>query len=151
MAVKPTTVQEYLASLPEAKRAALSAVREVILKHLPRGYEESFGYGALTYAVPLSRFPGTYNGQPLAIAVLAAQKHYNSLYLMGAYGDATQRQALEDGFRKAGKKLDMGKSCVRFRTADDLPLAVIARAIAAIPPDRYIKAYEASRSRRTKS
>jgi hypothetical protein len=143
---KPATVAEYLEGLPEERRKTVSAVRKVILKNLPKGYRESLGYGALTYAIPLETFPDTYNKQPLAIACLAAQKHYNSLYLMGAYGDPKQRKALEDGFRKAGKKLDMGKSCVRFKTVDDLPMDVIAKAIAAIPADKYIKFYEASRS-----
>ncbi len=140
------TAKEYLASLPEDRRKTLEAVRKVILKHLPKGYRESVGYGMLTYGIPLETFPNTYNGQPLAIACLAAQKHYNSLYLMGAYGDPKQRQALEEGFRKAGKKLDMGKSCVRFKSLDDLPMATIAKAIGSITPVQYMNMYEASRS-----
>ena len=143
---KAATAKEYLAALPEDRRKTVEAVRKVILKHLPKGYKESVGYGVLTYAVPLETFPDTYNKQPLAIACLAAQKNYNSLYLMGAYGDSKQRKALEDGFKKAGKKLDMGKSCVRFKTVDDLPMDVIAKAIAAISPAQYMKMYVASRS-----
>ena len=145
---KVTTAKEYLASLPAERRRSLEAVRKVILEHLPKGYKESVGFGVLTYAIPLEVFPDTYNKAPLAIACLAAQKNHNSLYLMGAYGDPKQRKALEDGFRKAGKKLDMGKSCVRFKSADDLPMDVIATAIGAIPPDKYIKIYEASRTRK---
>ena len=146
MATQVTTVKEYLDSLPEDRRKTVTAVRKLILKHLPKGYKESLGYGVLTYAIPLETFPDTYNKQPLAIACLAAKKNYNTLYLMGAYGDSKQRKALEDGFRKSGKKLDMGKSCVHFKTVDDLPLDVIAKVIAAIPPDKYIKIYESSRS-----
>ncbi|HEX6975979.1 MAG TPA: DUF1801 domain-containing protein [Vicinamibacterales bacterium] len=145
---KPTTVKEYLESLPDPQRKTVETVRKVILKHLPKGYKESVGYGVLTYGIPLEVFPDTYNKQPLAIACLAAQKNYNSLYLMGAYGDPKQRKALEDGFKKAGKKLDMGKSCVRFKSVDDLPMDTIAKAIAAVPPDKYIKIYEASRARK---
>ena len=142
------TVAQYLASLPPERRAVMAKVRTAVKRAMPKGYKESVGYGVLTYAIPLEVFPDTYNKQPLAIACLAAQKNHNSLYLMGAYGDPKQRKALEAGFRKAGKKLDMGKSCVRFKAADDLPLDVIGKAIAAIPPDRYIKVYEASRSRK---
>lgn len=143
---KAKTVAEYLKRLPADRRTTVEEVRAVILKHLPRGYTEALGYGVLTYAIPLETFPNTYNRQPLAIVCLAAQKNYNSLYLMGAYGDATQRKALEDGFRKAGKKLDMGKSCVRFKKVDDLPMDVIAKVIGAISPAQYMKMYEASRS-----
>jgi hypothetical protein len=143
---KPATVKDYLAALPDDRKRTVEAVRKVILKHLPKGYKESLGYGVLTYAIPLERFPDTHNKQPLAIACLAAQKNYNSLYLMGAYGDPKQRKALEDGFRKAGKKLDMGKSCVRFKSVDDLPMETIAKVIGAITPAQYIKMYEASRS-----
>ena len=143
---KATTVAQYLESLPEERRGTVEAVRKVILRHLPKGYKELLGYGVLTYAIPLEEFPNTYNKQPLAIACLAAQKNYTSLYLMGAYGDSKQRRALEDGFKKAGKKLDMGKSCVRFKSVDDLPMETIARVIAAITPAQYIKMYEASRS-----
>jgi len=145
-ATKPTSVKEYLESLPEDRRKTVAAVRKVILKYLPKGYKEALGYGMLTYGIPLETFPNTYNKQPLAIACLAAHKSCNSLYLTGVYGDSKQRKALEDGFRKAGKKLDMGKSCVHFKTADDLPLDVIGKAIAAITPDKFIKIYEASRS-----
>jgi hypothetical protein len=146
MAAKPTTAKQYLESLPDDRRKTVEAMRKVILKHLPRGYEESVGYGVLSYGIPLDVFPDTYNKQPLAIVCLAAQKNYNSLYLMAAYGDAKQRKTLEDGFRKAGKKLDMGKSCVHFKTMDDLPMETITKVIAAVTPAQYIKAYEASRS-----
>jgi hypothetical protein len=93
--------------------------------------------------IPLSHYPATYNKQPLAYVSLAAQKNYVSLYLMGAYGDPAQEKFLRDGFARAGKKLDMGKSCVRFRTPGDLPLDVIAASVASTPPEKFIARYEA--------
>ena len=144
---KLATVRAYVKGLPPERRAAIGAVRKVIVANLPAGYKESIGWGMIVYCIPLKSYANTYNGQPLAIACLGAQKNYNSLYLMGAYGSPKHRKALEDGFRKAGKKLNMGKSCVRFKTVEDLPLDVIAEVIAAIPADKYIELYEASRKK----
>jgi hypothetical protein len=148
VASKATTVKEYLEWLPEDRRKVISKVRTVIRKHLPKGYEEKLTYGVISYQVPLKTLPDTYNGQPLCYAALAAQKHHNALYLMCAYGDPKQRAALQDAFTKAGKKLDMGKSCVRFKHVEDLPLPAIGKLIAAVPPAKYIASYEASRKRR---
>ena len=145
---RAATVKEYLAWLPEDRRKVISKVRSVIRKHLPKGYEEKVTYGIISYQVPLKALPDTYNGQPLCYAALAAQKHHNALYLMGAYGDAKQRAELEQAFKTAGKKLDMGKACVRFKSADDLPLPAIGKLIAAVPPAKYIATYEASRKRK---
>ncbi|HUM03754.1 MAG TPA: DUF1801 domain-containing protein [Thermoanaerobaculia bacterium] len=145
-----TTVAGYLAELPKEKRAVLSAVRKVIRKNLPRGYREEMGWGMITYAIPLEQYPETYNGQPLCYAALAAQKNHFGLYLTCAYGDPGQEKKLRDGFRKAGKKLDMGKSCVRFHRLEDLPLEVIGEVIAATPPEAFIARYEASRAKRAK-
>jgi hypothetical protein len=143
-----TTVKEYLQWLPEDRRKVLSKVRSVIRKHLPKGYEEKLTDGMISYQVPLKTLPDTYNGQPLCYAALAAHKHHNALYLMSAYGDAKHRAALQEAFAKAGKPLDMGKSCVRFKTADDLPLPAIGKLIAAVPPAKYVAVYEASRKRK---
>jgi hypothetical protein len=139
------TVAAYLKELPPDRRRVLSAVRQRILANLPDGYEESMTFGMITYGIPLARYPDTYNGQPLCYAGLAAQKSYNALYLMGPYAVPGQQRELEDAFKQAGKKLDMGKSCVRFRDLDDLPLEAIGRIIAGTPPDRMIAAYEKSR------
>lgn len=141
------TVKEYLDALPEDRRKEIAKVRSVIRKHLPKGYEEAVGWGGITYQVPLKTFPDTYNKQPLCYAALAAQKNFNTVYLMGPYGDPKQRKALADAFKKAGLKLDMGKSCVHFRTADDLPLDAIGGLIAAIPAKKWIETYEASRKK----
>lgn len=132
------TATEYLDSLPAECRAAIAAVREIILKHLPAGYEEAVSYGMLSYQVPLRVYPDTYNKQPLLYAALASQKSHMALYLCNAYGIPALRQQLEDGFRAAGKRLDMGKSCVRFKRLADLPLDVIGQVIAATPMDGYI-------------
>ncbi len=148
MARNATTVKEYLASLPDDRRKVLAKVRSVIRKHLPEGYEEKLTYGIISYQVPLKTLPDTYNGQPLCYAGLAAQKNHNALYLMSAYGSPTHRAQLEEAFRKAGKKLDMGKSCVRFRDANELPLAAIGQLIASVPPAKYIASYRASRVRK---
>ena len=139
------TISAYLAELPPDRRKTIAAVRAVIRAHLPKGYRESMGYGMICYSVPLARYPDTYNGQPLCYAALAAQKGYCSVYLMGVYGDTAQAKAFREGFKRAGKKLDMGKSCVRFKTADDLPLDVIGAAVAATPVDAFIASYERSR------
>ena len=145
---KAATVEEYLEALPDERRKTLSKVRGVIKKHLPKGYQETVNWGAITYEIPLKQFPNTYNGQPLCYAALAAQKNHNALYLMCAYGDPKQRRQLEDAFAKAGKKLDMGKACVRFKDTDDLPLPAIGKLIASVPPAKYIQAYESSRKKK---
>jgi uncharacterized protein YdhG (YjbR/CyaY superfamily) len=136
------TVDQYLAELPPDRRAEVARVREVIRRNLPRGYEEAMGWGMISYTLPLARYSDTYNGQPLCYAGLAAQKNFLTLYLMAAYADRVVEKAIRDGFTRAGKKLDMGKSCIRFRQASDLPLDVIGKAVAAIPPAAYIAQYE---------
>ena len=142
---KATTVEEYLKQLPEDRRAAVQAVRKVILKHLPKGYAEVFQYGMLGYVVPLKAFPAGYlnhKNEPVPYVCLASQKNYMSIYLMSVYGDA------EGTFRKeyeaAGKKLDMGKSCVRFKKVEDLPLDVIGKAVAKWPMKKWIAMCEAA-------
>jgi hypothetical protein len=128
----------YLAELPEDRRAVIAAVRKLVRKHLPKGYEESVNWGMLCYQIPLARYPDTYNGQPLGYVALASQKNYCALYLMAVYMDPAQTKALQEAFAKSGKKLDMGKSCLRFRTLDDLPLDAIGRLIASTPPEKFI-------------
>jgi hypothetical protein len=101
----------------------------------------------ISYELPLERYPNTYNKQPLGYAALGAQKNSYTLYLTCVYQNAKQRKWLEREFQKAGKKLDMGKSCLHFKRLEDLPLDVIAQAIASTPPDQYIEQYEASRKK----
>jgi hypothetical protein len=141
-----TTVEGYLASLPAERRAVVSAVRDLVLQHLPDGYREWMAWGMIGYGIPLERYPDTYNGQPLCYVALAAQKNYYSLYLTCAYNDEADAQRLKDAFARAGKTLDMGKSCVRFKSLQDLPLPAIGDLIASVPPDRFIERYERIRA-----
>ena len=143
---KATTAEDYIAEQPAERARVLSEVRKVVLKHLPKGYREMMGWGMITWGVPLEQYPDTYNGQPLCYAALAAQKNYFSLYLMGVYGHPERERALRDAFARAGKKLDMGKSCVRFASLDDLPLDAIGRTIAGMPPSELIAVHEAARA-----
>jgi hypothetical protein len=142
-----TTVSAYLKELPPERRAVVSAARKVIRRHLPDGFQERIAYGLISYEVPLKRFPDTYNGQPLCYVGLAAQKNHYSLYLMCAYGDARKAAWLKEQFQKAGKKLDMGKSCIRFRSPEDLPLDAISEVIASCTPEQWIACYKASRTK----
>jgi hypothetical protein len=139
------TPAAYLASLPAGRRKAIATVRDMVRDNIPSGYRESFLWGMTAWGIPLSRFPDTYNKQPLCYVALAAQKNYCSLYLMGCYGDAGQLAALKRAFAAAGKKLDMGKSCVHFQQADDLPLAAIGKLIGAVSVEKWIEIYRKSR------
>jgi len=141
------SVTQYLADLPAERRQVVAAVRRVIRKHLPPGYRETMNWGMISYEIPLRRYPKTYNGQPLAYVGLAAQKQTFSLYLMGVYANPVQAKWLRQQFRDAGKKLDMGKSCLRFRRLEDLPLGVIGQVVASTSVGAYIAGYEASRRR----
>jgi hypothetical protein len=141
------TVQKYLDELPEDRRAIVEAVREMVLHNLPEGYRESMRWGMISYEIPLERYPKTYNGQPLAYIALASQKNNCALYLTNVYQDPEQEARLREGFKKAGKKLDMGKSCLRFKKLDDLPMNVLAEVVASTPPDALIKRHEAARGR----
>lgn len=141
------TVEAYLDELPPDRRAVISTVRDTIRKKLPKGYRETMNWGMITYELPLERYPDTYNGQPLMYAALAAQKNHYAVYLTGLYQDPEDEKRFRAEFAKAGKKLDMGKSCVRFRKLEDLPLDVIGRTIASTPPEKFISRYEASRKR----
>jgi hypothetical protein len=144
------TPREYLERQPPDRRATLERVRAVVLANLPAGYEEMMAFGTLTYGIPLSRYPDTYNGQPLTYLALANQKNYLALYMMSAYGHGPILERVKAAFKARGLKLDMGKSCIRFKTADDLPLEELGAIIAAIPAERWIAIYEASRSRAKK-
>jgi hypothetical protein len=139
------TPDELIANLPPDRQRAISAVRKVILDNLPEGYEEGMQYGMIGYYIPLERFPETYNGQPLGIAGLASQKNHMSLYLNAVYGDPETARWFHERWAETGKKLDMGKSCVRFKRLEDLPLDLIGETIARVPVDAYLAHYEASR------
>ena len=135
-------IEAYLEKLPGERRKVVETLRALVKKNLPKGYVESFEYGYPSYVIPLEKYPDTYNGKPLCYVSIAAQKHHYAVYLMCVYQDAGLRKKLEDAFRKAGKKLDLGKSCLRFKKLEDVHLPAIAAAIAAVPPAKYIAAYE---------
>lgn len=123
------TVDEFLQELTPERRDVINAMRTVINENLPAGYVETINWGMISYEVPLERFSETYNGQPLAYLMLAPQKRHNSLYMLGVYGDSQQEQRLKQAYKEADKKIDMGKSCVRFKSLDDLPIEMIAELI----------------------
>lgn len=132
------TVKEYLAWLPEDRRKAIEAVRKVILKNLPRGFVESMGYGMITYQVPLDVYPDTYNKKPLMYAALGSQKNFMAVYLMCGYGSPRVAAELKAGFEKAGKKMDAGKSCIRFKKVEDLALDAIGKAVGSCKLENFL-------------
>ncbi len=147
MQSKAATVAQYLASLPKDRRKVVQAVRAVILKNLDDGYREGMQYGMIGYCVRPERFPGGYHAdpsQPLPFAALGAQKNYLSLYLMAVY--SCDAKWFKEAWARSGKKLDMGKSCVRFQSVDDLALDVIGDAIRRIPAKTYVERYLALRA-----
>ncbi len=139
------TVAEYLAELPEDRRKAIKAVRAEIRKRLPKGYVETMQYGMISYVVPSKVLDKTYNGQPLAVASLANQKNYMAVYLNCVYSSPEMMTWFNDAYLATGKKLDMGKSCVRFKRLEDLPVEVIGEAIARTPVDEFVAMYLALR------
>jgi hypothetical protein len=145
------TVGEYLAALPPDRRTAISAVRDVILTNLPHGYEEVMQYGMIGYVVPHSIYPAGYHcdpSKPLSYAALGSQKNHMAIYLCNVYGHKETETWFRNAFEAAGKRLDMGKSCVRFKRIDQLPLDVIGQVIARTPVDKYIAGVQHSLKRR---
>lgn len=139
MQSKAATVAEYLKDLPEDRRTAIAAVRQLILDNLPAGFEECMNCGMIGYVVPHSIYPAGYHCnpmEPLPFANLASQKNHMALYLMSVYGPLANWFQTE--WKKTGKRLDMGKSCIRFKKLDDLPLDLIARTIAKVSVPDYI-------------
>jgi len=147
-----TTPEEYIASLPDERREAVSAIRDTINANLPAGFREGMSSGMIAWYVPLETFPDTYNGQALGLAGLASQKNYISVYLISVYGDGETEAWFRDRYAKSGKRLDMGKSCVRIKRLDDIALDVVGETIARVDLDSYLAHYEEARgsSRKTR-
>ena len=145
-----TTVDEYLDELSEDRRASMETVRKVILDNISEGYEEIMQFGMIGYVIPLERYPVTYNGQALQAVALCSQKNYMSLYLMNVYGDQKLQEWFEEEYRASGKKLNMGKACIRFKKPEDLPMDLIAKAISLTSVEQYIELYEAARAKTSK-
>lgn len=140
------TVEEYLTSLPEERREALSAVRETILSHLGEGFEEGMQYGMIGYYVPHRLYPAGYHcspKEPLPFAALASQKNYMAVYLSCVYGSEAETTWFREAYLATGKKLDMGKSCIRFKRLADLPVELIGEAIARVSVEQFVARYEA--------
>ena len=125
----------------------MEAVRDLVRGNLPDGYGEAMNWGMISWEVPLARYPDTYNKQPLMYAALASQKNYMSLYLMSVYAHSDDKAWFETRYKASGKRLNMGKSCVRFKRVDDLPLDLIAETIASTTVDEYISRYESARKK----
>lgn len=140
------TVAAYLEELPEERRQAISAVRKVVLDNLPPGYEEAMNWGMITYQVPLETYPETYNGKPLMYAALASQKNHMAIYLTGIYMNEQTSQEFEGVYKATGKRYDVGKSCVRFRKLDDLPLELVGETISKFEVEEFIQQYNQARS-----
>ena len=144
---KASTVEEYISELPEERINDIKAVRILIIENLPKGYVETMQYGMITYVIPIDRYPNTYNGLPLGYISLASQKNYMALYLMNVYSNKEIESNFKNRYIASGKKLDMGKSCVRFKKLKDLPLDLIGETIAMTSVDDFISVYEESRNR----
>ena len=146
MQSKAKTVDEYVTGLPEDRREAISALRKVILKNLPQGYEEGMQWGMPSYFEPLTAHPAGYNcqpDQPLPFVGLASQKNHMAFYGFCIYMDEALKNRFVEDWKKTGKKLDMGKACVRFKKLEDVPLKVIGDAVKRVPMKKFIKQYEA--------
>lgn len=147
MQSKAATVEQYLSELPPERREALEAVRAVILQNLDPDYEEGMQYGMIGYYVPHRVYPPGYHcdpRQPLPYACLASQKNHMSLSLMSVYAEGEHAEWFREQWKRSGKKLDMGKSCIRFKKLADLPLDVIAEAIRRMPAREHIAHYESA-------
>ena len=141
------SVEEYLETLQEDRKTAISSVRDVILKNLPIGYEETMNWGMIAYEVPLATYPDTYNKKPLLYAALASQKNHMAVYLSGVYADDNAREVFEAAYKATGKKMDLGKCCVRFKKLEDLPLEVIGTAIGSQDVETFTLISKESRKR----
>ena len=138
MKSKAQTVEDYLEEIPSERRDAISTIRSVVLEHLPNGYEEVMNWGMITYEVPLSTYPDTYNGKPLMYAALGNQKNHMAIYLCGLYCVPGMKDRFLEAFEATGKKLNMGAACVRFKTLRDLPLDIIGSTIAAVDVQTFV-------------
>ena len=143
-----TTVEEYLADLDDDRRAQIEPVYRLVRDAMPDGYAEAVAYGMITWSVPLTTFPNTYNGQPLGYVGLAAQKRHNSLYLMGLYSDSEAAERFRERWTEDGRRLDMGKSCLHFRDPQDLRSDLVTETVASMPPEALIELHEQARAGR---
>jgi uncharacterized protein YdhG (YjbR/CyaY superfamily) len=144
---KAATPEAYIAELPPERQELVARIRDIVNANLPDGYVERMSWGMIGWELPLERYPDTYNGQPLVYAGLAAQKNHTALYLNCVYASEERTRRMTEAWAAAGKKLDMGKSCIRFKKVEDLAEDVLAEAIRSVPPDEFIAEYERVRAR----
>lgn len=132
------TADDYLAGLPEDRQEAIQSVRNKILEKLPEGYVESMRWGMITYEVPLSICPDTYNGEPLMYAALASQKRHMAVYMTGIYIVPEMSAQFVQDWKARGTRLDMGKNCVRFKKLEQVELDLVGEVIEALPMDKFV-------------
>lgn len=148
MANKPSTVKEYIDELPEERKSVISELREVIINNLPKGFEETISYGMIGYVVPHSLYPGGYHCDPklpLPFINIASQKNYIALYHMGIYANNKLLNWFTSEYPKYVKsKLDLGKSCIRFKKIDQIPFDLIGELVSKMNPEEWIKIYESN-------
>jgi hypothetical protein len=142
---KAPTPEAYLDELPKERAGFVARLRDLVNANLPGGYVERMSWGMISWEVPLELYPDTYNGQPLVYAALAAQKNHTALYLNCVYASRERTERMRSAWAAAGKTLDMGKSCLRFKQVEDVAEAVLAETIRSIPVERFIAEYEAGR------
>jgi hypothetical protein len=145
-AAVPSDVEAYFEGLDESRRTVVGPVFDTVLTAMPEGYRLGMQWRMPGWVVPLERYPDTYNKQPLAYVSLAAQKNYNSLYLMAIYSDTDEERRFREAWARGGRTLDMGKSCLRFRTLAEVDLELIAETVAAFPVERFLETYERIRT-----
>lgn len=138
---KATTVEQYLSELTDDRRQGIAEVRDAILGNLPDGFVEVMNWGMIAYEVPLEVFPDTYNKQPLQLAGLASQKNHMAVYLTTVYADPGTESWFREAYLATGKKLDMGKSCVRFKTIEQLPVDLIGEVISRVSMEQFLDHY----------
>ena len=141
----PSTPDEYLDNLPEDRREAMREVRAAMNQGMPKGYQEHIQYGMIGWSVPHRLYPDGYHcdpKQPVPFASIASQKNHMAIYLTYIYNDDDERAWFEREWAKTGRKLDMGKSCIRFRKIEDVPLELITEAVSRVPVDKFLARYE---------
>jgi len=143
------SVDEYIKALPDKRRRAVQKLREVVSSNLPEGFEEQFLYDMISYVVPLSLYPKGYHvkeGEPLPFISIASQKNHIALYHMGIYSKKDVEEWFAKEYEKrVPRKLDMGKSCIRFRNPDKIPYDLIGELCTKITVEDHIKSYEKGR------
>lgn len=142
------SVDSYVERLPEVQRPTVAAVRDLVNAHLPPGYDETIRWGMISWEVPLSRYAQTYNGQPLGAVALAGQKRYTSLYLMCAYIEADGEESIRRAYAAAGKRVDLGKSCLRFKNLDGFLAEAVVPLLERTTVDAFIARYETARGQK---